>query len=101
MNKRKEVHRDMGRPEPGGAPSMYAQVIAHEESRYAYFNTTQGVLYGDPRQEELRAVRKALDDAAIAYLFNDDEGHPWPTFHAGKMTGVGLDEISCMIAKLS
>ena len=83
------------------APSLYEDVLAHEASRYAYLNTTKGVLYGDPDQDELKEVQQALEDAGIAYLFNAHEGRPRPTFYAHSMTGFGFDEIVCLITNLS
>lgn len=82
------------------APSVYEQVMADPEARHAYFNTTQGVLYGDPLQDELIEVRQVLDDASVAYLFRADEGRAWPTFRSRELIGVGLDEISRLVAKL-
>ena len=82
------------------ALSVYEQVMSDPEARYAYFNTIQGVLYGDPLQDELKEVRRVLDEASIAYLFRADEGRPWPTFRSKELTGVGFDEISRLVAKL-
>ena len=93
-------HKDLTPTDRDEALSVYEQVMADPEARYAYFNTTQGVLYGDPLQDELIEVRRVLDEASIAYLFRADEGRPWPTFRSREMTGVGLDEISRLVAKL-
>lgn len=91
----------VGRSEGSEVRSSSAEVSARQEPGRALFNTTQGVLYGDPDQEELKEVRKALAEAGIVHLFNPDEYRPWPTFYSREMVGVGLDEISWMIGKLS
>lgn len=83
------------------ANSVYARVMANEETRYAFFNTTQGLLYGNPDHEELKAVEKMLEDVGIAYLFNPDEYCRRPLFRSRGMTGVGLEEITWVASKLS
>ena len=88
------------RVERGRATSVYARVMANEETRYAYFNTTQGLLYGDPDQEELKAVEKMLEEASVAYLFNPDEYRRRPLFRSQGMTGVGVEEIARVVSKL-
>lgn len=83
------------------ANSAYARVMANEETRYAFFNTTQGLLYGDPDQDELKAVEKMLEEVGIAYLFNADRYRRRPLFRSQGMTGVGLEEITRVASKIS
>lgn len=73
--------------------SFTEAVLSDPEARYAYFNTTQGVLAGRPDDEELSRVRALLDSFHIAYLYNPDPTRPQPMFLAPEGTLVGYEQI--------
>ena len=85
------VGQDPPRLELRKAESVYERVRANDETLYAYFNSSKRLLYGDPHQDELRAVEKLLEEASIAYPFNPDENRRRPLFRSNRMTGVGLE----------
>lgn len=95
------VAQDPPRIERGKAKSAYERVMADEETRYAFFNTTQGLLYGDPDHEELKAVEKMLEEASIAYLLNPVQERRRPLFRSQGMTGVGIEEIARVVSRLT
>lgn len=83
------------------ANSVYARVMANEETRHAFYNTTQGLLYGNPDHDELQAVERMLEETGIAYLFNADRYRRRPLFRSQGMTGVGLEEITRVASRLA
>lgn len=64
-----------------------------ERARNAFYNTTVGVLLGRPEDEELRKVKRLLDERRIAYLFSPDRTRPRPMFLTRKSTFVGAERI--------
>lgn len=89
------------------SPSVYEQILDNQEARDAYFNTTQGILYGNPDQPETKEVIQMLDEATIAYLFNPDKYRARPQFvtsqgaaGGGKMIGRGKEDIAYIIRQL-
>ena len=70
-------------------------------TRHAFNNTTQGVLYGDPSQDEVRRILAALDDAPVAYLFATDLDLPSPMFRTKNLVCVGEVEITDAISQFS
>ena len=74
--------------------SVYERVMGNPQSREAYFNTTRGMLTGNPEQGETKSVRNALNDGAVAHLFTPDATLPQPVFYSAKTVSVGAIEIA-------
>ena len=81
--------------------SVYERVMANPQSRQAYFNTTRGVLSGHPEHAETKELRRALNERAIAHLFNPDETLPRPVFYSPGIISVGDSEISAVTDRLA
>lgn len=74
--------------------TLFERVLSSEESRHAFFNTTQGILTGDPSKAETKEVLARLSGASIAFLFQPDEFSAYPSFHhESAQVFVGRDEI--------
>ncbi len=101
MERRAGQHKEALPVDSRAEQSVYDRVLADEESRDAFFNTTQGILAGDPLQEDVGAIRQELDSASIAYLFTPDENLPRPTFYSERVSGVGYGQIRQAIAQLA
>lgn len=91
-----EEHRETGRR----LQSVYERVMANPQSRQAYFNTTRGVLSGHPEHAETKELRRALNERAIAHLFNPDETLPRPVFYSPGVISVGDSAISAVADRL-
>lgn len=73
--------------------SLFDLVLSRTVSREAYFNTTQGLLTGDPADTEVQQVMEGLEQRAIAYIFLPDQFRPRPAFSFESRTVVGREEI--------
>ena len=82
-------------------PTTYEEVMRDDQTRHAFCNTTQGVLYGDPKQDEVTRILAILDNSPVAYLFATDLDLPRPMFRTKKLICVGEDEIIDAIDHLS
>lgn len=74
--------------------SIYERVMADDRSRHAYFNTTRGVLVGNPEHEETQRLRRDLNDRFVPHLFSSDRTLPQPVFYSDGIVGVGAKEIT-------
>lgn len=81
--------------------SVYERVMANPRSRDAYFNTTRGVLSGNPEQEETKRVRTLMNERTIPHLFTPDDTLPRPVFYSSGGVGVGETEIRAVANHLS
>ena len=81
--------------------SVYEQIMADPEARHAFLHTTQGILYGDPEDEEVKRILVVLDTARVAYLFASDLHLPRPQFRTKNKVAVGEDEIALVLEELS
>lgn len=79
--------------------SIFERVMADPRSRHAYFNTTRGVLTGNPDQEETQELRSDLNARAIAHLFSPDRTLPRPVFNSGGTISIGADEIAAATSR--
>ncbi len=95
-----EQHQE--RPHAARQPmqSIHAMVMADPDSRYAYFNTSQGMLTGNPAHKDMDRIRRLLDDNRIVYLYEPDTSRPRPTFYSQGIISIGLEEISEAAARL-
>lgn len=80
--------------------SIFERVMADPWSRHAYFNTTRGVLTGNPDQEETQRLRGDLNARAVAHLFSPDRTLPRPVFNSGGTISIGADEITAATSRL-
>ena len=74
--------------------SIHERVMADPASRYAYFNTTQGMLRANPAHRDTEQIRKVLDDNNIVYLYDASTTRPRPTFYSQGNISIGLAEIT-------
>ena len=74
--------------------------MADPQSRHAYYNTTRGVLAGDPDQPETRDLRSDLSARSVAHLFSPDRALPRPVFYSAGAVSIGADEISAATRSL-
>ena len=81
--------------------SVYERVMANSKSRHAYFNTTRGVLTGDPEQEETQELRAVLNENSVAHLFTADRTLPQPIFYLDGSVRIGSKEISALAEGLA
>ncbi len=81
--------------------SLHERVMTDPESRYAYFNTTQGTLRADPSHKDMEQILKVLDDNEIVYLYEADTSRPRPVFFSGGHISIGLDEIAEAAGRLA
>ena len=79
--------------------SVYERVMANPKSRHAYFNTTRGVLAGDPEQAETQRLRSDLSGRAVAHLFSPDRTLPRPMFFSAGTVSIGADEIAAATSR--
>ena len=81
--------------------SLYERVLDDEQTRDAYFNTTQGMLRGSPSHADMDEIRKVLDANGVVYLYEPESNRPRPTFYAPGIISIGLAEISRTAVGLS
>ena len=75
--------------------------MADPWARYAYFNTTQGMLRGNPAHKDMGQILNILDDNKIVYLYDPSTNRPRPIFYSQGNISVGLAEIAAVAAKLA
>lgn len=80
--------------QPPSRQSIHERVMADPASRYAYFNTTQGMLRANPAHKDTEQIRKVLDDHKIVYLYDASTPRPRPTFYSRGSISIGLAEIT-------
>ena len=80
--------------------SIHERIMANPQSRYAYFNTTQGMLRGNPAHKDMEQILKVLDDNNIVYLYDPSTNRPRPIFYSQGNMSIGLAEITVAAAKL-
>jgi len=73
--------------------SVFEAIMADPQSRHAYYNTTRGLLAGNPDQAETQGLRSDLCARAVAHLFSPDESLPRPVFYSAGAISIGADEI--------
>lgn len=81
--------------------SLYEKVMADPDTKHAYFNTTQGMLTGNPSHQDMDAILELLDDNKIVYLYDPDANRPRPTFYSPGRISIGLAEISQAAKRLA
>ena len=81
--------------------SIHERVMADSASRYAYFNTTQGLLRANPAHKDTEQIRKVLDDNNIVYLYDASTTRPRPAFFSHGNVSIGLAEITETAGKLA
>ena len=81
--------------------STYREVMQDYESRRAYLNTTQGILFGDPDQEGMDDIIERLNEVPVAFLFTADPTLPRPIFRTRELVYVGMEEIDLAISRFS
>ena len=81
--------------------SIHERVMADPQSRYAYFNTTQGILRGNPAHKDMAQILRVLDDNRIVYLYDASTNRPRPVFYSQGNISIGLAEIAVAAAKLA
>ena len=82
-------------------PSLHERVMADPETRHAYFNTTQGMLTGNPAHRDMDEILKVLDDNKVVYLYDPDTNRPRPIFYSRGEISIGLAEISQAAGRLA
>lgn len=99
----KAVERDRDRSDACTSPglSLHERVMANPDTLYAYFNTTEGMLTGDPAHQDMKEILRVLDDNRIIYLYDPDTNRPRPTFYSPGRISIGLAEISQVARRLS
>ncbi|MCY4423138.1 MAG: hypothetical protein OXC06_08720 [Acidimicrobiaceae bacterium] len=75
--------------------------MANPDTLHSYFNTTEGMLTGDPAHQDMNEILRVLDDNRIIYLYDPDENRPRPTFYSPGKISIGLAEISQAARRLS
>ncbi len=80
--------------------SVFETIMADPQSRHAYYNTTRGVLAGDPDQSETTDLRNDLRARSVAHLFSPDRALPQPVFYSAGTISIGADEISAATRNL-
>ena len=75
--------------------------MADPETRHAYFNTTQGMLTGNPAHRDMDEILKVLDDNKVVYLYDPDTNRPRPIFYSRGEISIGLAEISQAAGRLA
>ena len=101
MPKAVERHREQSDAPPTPRPSLHERVMADPDTRHSYFNTTQGMLTGDPAHDDMNEILKFLDDHKIVYLYDPDTNRPRPTFYSRGAISIGLAEISQAARRLA
>ncbi|MDE0161799.1 MAG: hypothetical protein OXL98_08670 [Acidimicrobiaceae bacterium] len=81
--------------------SLHERVMTDPESRYAYFNTTQGTLRADPSHRDMQKILKVLEDNEIVYLYEADTSRPRPVFFSRGHISIGLAEIAEAAGRLT
>ena len=88
--------------EPASEPcSVFERVMENPKSRNAYFNTTRGILTGDPDQAETIETRALLGEKSVAHLFTADPTLPQPMFYADGFVRIGNEEIASLAHRIS
>lgn len=106
MNESRRAARSAGTADPlmetaSEQCSVFERIMAKPKSRHAYFNTTRGILTGDPDQDETIATRELLAEKSIAHLFTADRSLPQPMFYVGDNVRIGNKEISALARRLA
>jgi hypothetical protein len=96
-----ENHRERSRTPHASKPSLHERVMADPDTMHSYFNTTEGMLTGDPAHQDMNEILRVLDDNGIIYLYDPDTNRPRPTFFSPGTTSIGLVEISQAARRLS
>ena len=94
-------HRERPEAPHSAKRSLYERVMANEETRHAYFNTTQGMLTGNPAHQDMDEILKVLDVNKIVYLYDPDTNRPRPIFYSPGRISIGLAEISQAAVRLA